>query len=210
VGRNDPCPCGSGKNYKHCCLRADEARARASSGVGQGDAEAMLLQQTGFASPAELQAEMDEYRRHCEALPPEADIPSFMEYLGRRSSASDVIRTVRDEIAGRDFASETDLRNFVDRRMNTMNEEAQPDFEGLSPAQMHEILEARRSGRVPLMRVRAGLTEKEVAAAPIVAALKWLLEYHAQHNGEVQLTARDNYPRVVDARAVFFRCPKIL
>ena len=19
VGRNDPCPCGSGKKYKHCC-----------------------------------------------------------------------------------------------------------------------------------------------------------------------------------------------
>ncbi len=22
VGRNDPCPCGSGKKYKNCCLRA--------------------------------------------------------------------------------------------------------------------------------------------------------------------------------------------
>jgi hypothetical protein len=21
VGRNDPCPCGSGKKYKHCCER---------------------------------------------------------------------------------------------------------------------------------------------------------------------------------------------
>jgi preprotein translocase subunit SecA len=20
-GRNDPCPCGSGKKYKHCCLK---------------------------------------------------------------------------------------------------------------------------------------------------------------------------------------------
>ena len=26
VGRNDPCPCGSGKKYKKCCLDADEAR----------------------------------------------------------------------------------------------------------------------------------------------------------------------------------------
>src|SRR5687768_14289041 len=23
-GRNDPCPCGSGKKYKQCCLRAEE------------------------------------------------------------------------------------------------------------------------------------------------------------------------------------------
>lgn len=26
-GRNDPCPCGSGRKYKHCCLRANDASA---------------------------------------------------------------------------------------------------------------------------------------------------------------------------------------
>ena len=25
VGRNDPCPCGSGKKYKKCCLKSDES-----------------------------------------------------------------------------------------------------------------------------------------------------------------------------------------
>src|SRR6266545_2690902 len=30
VGRNDPCPCGSGKKYKKCCLAKDEAAARQS------------------------------------------------------------------------------------------------------------------------------------------------------------------------------------
>ncbi|MBO9323855.1 MAG: SEC-C domain-containing protein, partial [Roseiflexus sp.] len=25
VGRNDPCPCGSGKKYKQCCLPREEA-----------------------------------------------------------------------------------------------------------------------------------------------------------------------------------------
>jgi hypothetical protein len=28
LGRNDPCPCGSGKKYKQCCLDKDEAKAR--------------------------------------------------------------------------------------------------------------------------------------------------------------------------------------
>ncbi len=28
VGRNDPCPCGSGKKYKKCCLAKDEVAAR--------------------------------------------------------------------------------------------------------------------------------------------------------------------------------------
>jgi uncharacterized protein YecA (UPF0149 family) len=23
IGRNQPCPCGSGKKYKHCCGRLD-------------------------------------------------------------------------------------------------------------------------------------------------------------------------------------------
>ncbi|MBE7449297.1 MAG: SEC-C domain-containing protein [Kofleriaceae bacterium] len=30
VGRNQPCPCGSGKKYKQCCLAADEAAASAA------------------------------------------------------------------------------------------------------------------------------------------------------------------------------------
>lgn len=30
LGRNDPCPCGSGKKYKKCCLDADQATARAA------------------------------------------------------------------------------------------------------------------------------------------------------------------------------------
>jgi hypothetical protein len=29
-GRNDPCPCGSGKKYKKCCLAKDEQAALAA------------------------------------------------------------------------------------------------------------------------------------------------------------------------------------
>ena len=25
IGRNDPCPCGSGKKYKHCCMKKERA-----------------------------------------------------------------------------------------------------------------------------------------------------------------------------------------
>ncbi len=31
VGRNDPCPCGSGKKYKNCCMRKDMAAAEAAT-----------------------------------------------------------------------------------------------------------------------------------------------------------------------------------
>jgi hypothetical protein len=29
-GRNEPCHCGSGRKYKQCCLRKDEAETRAA------------------------------------------------------------------------------------------------------------------------------------------------------------------------------------
>jgi len=31
IGRNDRCPCGSGKKYKQCCLAKDEKAARAAA-----------------------------------------------------------------------------------------------------------------------------------------------------------------------------------
>jgi hypothetical protein len=43
VGRNDPCPCGSGKKYKKCCLAKDEAAAR-----------------QGYAQRAEAQRELSQ------------------------------------------------------------------------------------------------------------------------------------------------------
>src|SRR5579871_373573 len=36
VGRNDPCPCGSGKKFKHCCQ--DKGEAAGTRQAGQGPA----------------------------------------------------------------------------------------------------------------------------------------------------------------------------
>ena len=35
IGRNEPCPCGSGKKYKQCCLAKDEAARSAQSVASQ-------------------------------------------------------------------------------------------------------------------------------------------------------------------------------
>ena len=34
IGRNDACPCGSGKKYKRCCLEGDEKKRRKQLGTG--------------------------------------------------------------------------------------------------------------------------------------------------------------------------------
>ena len=45
IGRNDPCPCGSGKKYKHCCMRSEQ------EGVRPGHSERSLLQSSGLDAP---------------------------------------------------------------------------------------------------------------------------------------------------------------
>ena len=50
-GRNDPCPCGSGKKYKQCCLAKDEAAAHAASPTAE-------TKQSRRKARAEVLAEM--------------------------------------------------------------------------------------------------------------------------------------------------------
>src|ERR1700704_4948596 len=50
-GRNQPCHCGSGRKYKHCCLEKDEARATAERAKASADAEAQSSE-VAAAAPA--------------------------------------------------------------------------------------------------------------------------------------------------------------
>lgn len=45
TGRNDPCPCGSGKKYKRCCQEKDEAERSASRAAAQAAQQAALQAQ---------------------------------------------------------------------------------------------------------------------------------------------------------------------
>jgi len=87
VGRNDPCPCGSGKKFKQCCMRQEAAQ-----GAGQGTA-----QENAPASAIRAEVERDSrqalehlaagrlaeaealYRRVLERQPEHADA---LHYLG--------------------------------------------------------------------------------------------------------------------------------
>ena len=40
TGRNDPCPCGSGKKYKHCCLAKDQAAELATLSAMRAELDA--------------------------------------------------------------------------------------------------------------------------------------------------------------------------
>ncbi|HET6198326.1 MAG TPA: SEC-C metal-binding domain-containing protein, partial [Acetobacteraceae bacterium] len=42
IGRNDLCPCGSGKKYKRCCMANDEAAARAALAADAAHQQSLL------------------------------------------------------------------------------------------------------------------------------------------------------------------------
>jgi tetratricopeptide (TPR) repeat protein len=48
IGRNDLCPCGSGKKYKRCCLANEEAAAREKRAAANAAATAVAYQHSHF------------------------------------------------------------------------------------------------------------------------------------------------------------------
>jgi hypothetical protein len=62
-GRNDPCPCGSGKKYKHCCRKKDLEAERAQKEAEKAARNAPALPwlpAAGAAHSSPLHEEMDE------------------------------------------------------------------------------------------------------------------------------------------------------
>jgi hypothetical protein len=61
TGRNDPCPCGSGRKYKKCCLAADEAlvrqasKARETEAAAHSERDMLQCPDINDATPAEYQ-----------------------------------------------------------------------------------------------------------------------------------------------------------
>ncbi len=54
AGRNDDCPCGSGKKYKKCHLREDEeasSRSLATANAARAEAAEAKERETGVAAP---------------------------------------------------------------------------------------------------------------------------------------------------------------
>jgi hypothetical protein len=57
VGRNDPCPCGSGEKYKRCCMARDKA-ALAERMAWQKAAQNMRTALIGYAKETDLAADV--------------------------------------------------------------------------------------------------------------------------------------------------------
>lgn len=204
VGRNDPCPCGSGRKYKHCCLRKDEERARggsgtatASAGRGSLDPEEMLMDQAGVSSREELQRLMREFEAYCESLPDDISAPTFMQFLGRGNVATGIHQHLAEDVRGREFESVKELEDYLSRFTARESSAALEDFEGLSPGEMHTLLYGRFGDNNALVTFSDALSDEDALSVALVRVVRWVFRYHVNHDGEVKLTDRGNYPRAL-------------
>jgi hypothetical protein len=51
-GRNEPCPCGSGRKYKQCCLAKDEAASATARATAAAEGGAVAGDTPAAAAPA--------------------------------------------------------------------------------------------------------------------------------------------------------------
>lgn len=85
-GRNDPCPCGSGKKYKHCCLEKDRAAELAPA-----IAQRVALQ----AQQAKQAAQLQEYQAallESQALDAQSNAVVDLVHAGRLDEAEQAAR----------------------------------------------------------------------------------------------------------------------
>jgi len=61
VGRNDPCPCGSGKKFKYCCLGRENAAASSRGAASVSEELRKVLKEQHFDSLEEVQTFLDQH-----------------------------------------------------------------------------------------------------------------------------------------------------
>lgn len=99
--RNDPCPCGSGRKYKRCCLRSDEELVRQMTAAPQTEAIGNV---DPAVAPAETVIGEDPDGRYDSELPPE--VRSRLNALWRAFDAvSQPTAAQMDELLGELLAS---------------------------------------------------------------------------------------------------------
>jgi hypothetical protein len=135
IGRNDPCPCGSGKKFKHCCLGKENSTASSHGAAGMSE-------------------------------------------------------SLRKALEGRQFNSLEEAQAFLDQITQQQNRRQLDEFHGLSPEQMHQILNFPFASQ-GLVRFEDVLDANPVA--PVLTLFKLLSDAIGEQG--LKATAKGNLPR---------------
>lgn len=181
VGRNDPCPCGSGKKYKKCCLEKDE---------------------NVIVFPVPDERSLDDALRRYQNFVEKWDSsrgpsPTFNEFMGRPNMATEEIRNIQEAFQGREFQSKEEMNAFLQEFTEAQNKEPREEFLGLSSAQVHQMMYRRISESGEIMIVERNISANLMADVPALNQTRYLLGRIGENDKGMKATQKGNLPRVL-------------
>lgn len=193
IGKNAPCPCGSGKVYKRCCLSRDEreesaASALSTSGRNESDpkieARVRLLQdlQETFTLPERLG--WREFDFGADLYDPVVD--DLLEFVGKGGAALDAERATRLTL----------------RMAMGLERHATPEVRARAAGVLEDYLAKRPSSRVrELIRSAVtGLEDLEIRPA-LMGCLHSLYHDYVLRKADERLTLEREEIRALEAQA---------
>lgn len=143
IGRNDPCPCGSGKKYKHCCLGKTDHRNEGELTRKVTEEITNQLQDRAFGSLEDADAFLSEVMEQKQAVPQ-------LDFLG--FSSEQMHRMLYDRLDSLDdlvrFNLDLDSQSFMDIPV------VQNTLYFLTRLKEMQPLKATAKGNLPLTFVR--------------------------------------------------------
>ena len=176
TGRNEPCPCGSGKKYKKCCY-------------GKG----IIISPEMFDKDAlkEYEEMMDNWDTS------KGQPPTFMEYMGKPNLATESLQGLSKLAEGRDFQSEEELKSFINEHTESKNNDPLDDFLGLSPRQMHYMLNKGFDDNKDIVMINSNLFGLFVKDVPALNQCRFILENIGNSDKGIKATQKGNLPRAL-------------
>ncbi len=193
TGRNDPCPCGSGKKYKQCCLTNPKIIPfPGNSPEPPGNKSVKLSgmppvnQLMGVDSIESYNAAFAKYSYYCENIVKDGDrIPSFKEYSFGVSSENSVFTDldIQNQISGANSIEEADaiLSGLIGNYNSSLEESSHVPIEELL---QELILEGPlKAKNVVAINKKVRLTD--LRKTPVFQMSLAFLDYLGRNNGVV-------------------------
>lgn len=179
TGRNEPCPCGSGKKYKHCCIDKDEVIPGHKPILSNEDD---ILRYTEFAEKWD----------HTKG-----PVPTLMEFLGKANIATKALSGLSAKTGNVKFKSIAEAQEHMEREMHKANNTPVKEFLGMTPAQMASMTRSLFGDNHGIVELKKDLPAELVENLPVVKQCIWFLNSLADKDKGIKLTAKGNIPRAM-------------
>ncbi len=189
-GRNDPCPCGSGKKYKKCCMLKSGAKIIPFPGTA--------FPPHSFDDLPFRQEDLDRYEKFVESRNPEdGPLPTFMQFMGAGNSATDMLNDLTAVAQNHSFSSDEELKAFMQSQVEKQNSRGIDDFLGLSPAQMQTVMYESFADCKALVEFAPQVDDELLKAVPQMRWAQWLLQKIISEEKGWKATQKGNLPRAL-------------